>query len=322
MPRREQVGFVVFATWMVCGLFLDGWSHNRHRPETFFTPWHGVLYSGFAGAVVWSVWEARRELGAGQARQPVAGERLTFLGAAIFGLGMGGDFLWHIAFGIERNIDALLSPTHLTLMTGGLLMASAPLRAALATRRANDAPTGLRDMLPVLVSAAMTTAVAAFFLMYLSAFRGDVAISTVSTDGRFGVGELHVIHGIAMVLTTNALFVGAAIVLARAWWLPPGSLTLVFTIVAVLSSGLDGFRHPELVTVTVLGGAVADGLAARGQLRLMAPLASLAMWAAWFGLVAADGVMRWPATLWGGAVFLAVASSVALSALAIPAASA
>ena len=30
------------------GLFLDGWAHTHGRVDaTFFTPWHGVLYSAF-----------------------------------------------------------------------------------------------------------------------------------------------------------------------------------------------------------------------------------------------------------------------------------
>lgn len=30
------------------GLFLDGWAHTHGRvDDTFFTPWHAVLYSGY-----------------------------------------------------------------------------------------------------------------------------------------------------------------------------------------------------------------------------------------------------------------------------------
>lgn len=38
--------------------------------------------------------------------------------------------LWHSRFGIEAGIEALLSPTHLVLALGGMLMVSGPLRAA------------------------------------------------------------------------------------------------------------------------------------------------------------------------------------------------
>ena len=37
-----------------------------------------------------------------------------------------GDMFWHIIFGIEVSIDALLSPTHLLLLIGALLILSGP----------------------------------------------------------------------------------------------------------------------------------------------------------------------------------------------------
>ena len=45
---RFDWAFLVPCTWLMIGISLDGWAHN-HIPalETFFTPWHGVLYSGY-----------------------------------------------------------------------------------------------------------------------------------------------------------------------------------------------------------------------------------------------------------------------------------
>ncbi|MEW6422216.1 MAG: hypothetical protein AB1511_10910, partial [Deinococcota bacterium] len=33
---------------MLFGVHLDAWAHHRFALESFFTPWHGLLYSGFA----------------------------------------------------------------------------------------------------------------------------------------------------------------------------------------------------------------------------------------------------------------------------------
>src|SRR5438105_3365137 len=245
MPRREELAFVVFAAWAVAGLFLDGWSHNHHKPETFVTPWHALLYSGIAAGVAWSVAEGRRYLRAGVPRPAVAGERLTTVGLAVFAAAAVGDFLWHQAFGIERGVEALLSPTHLGLMTGGLLLTTGPLRSALATR-AGGSPS-FRQLLPVLVSTATAAALAGFFLMYLSAFRGQAAGHAAAPSGRAGVPEMRGVLGIASVLVTNVLLVGAALVLVRSWRTPVGSLTLVLTTVALALSGLDGFNRVALV---------------------------------------------------------------------------
>ena len=59
MPRTSWRDDMVTATlcgWVVAGMTLDAWAHqNLDRLETFFTPWHAVLYSGFAALLGWIV---------------------------------------------------------------------------------------------------------------------------------------------------------------------------------------------------------------------------------------------------------------------------
>ena len=43
---------VILSSWMIGGIHLDGWAHHHFDVETFFTPWHGVLYSGFLALAV------------------------------------------------------------------------------------------------------------------------------------------------------------------------------------------------------------------------------------------------------------------------------
>src|SRR5262245_15255747 len=120
------------SAWFLGGIYLDGWAHT-HVPalETFFTPWHAVLYSGFAAvAFALAVTQARNMRHGAPWRQALpAGYGLSLVGAGIFLIGGMLDLLWHLLFGIERSIEALLSPTHLILATGGILMVSGPLRA-------------------------------------------------------------------------------------------------------------------------------------------------------------------------------------------------
>lgn len=56
---------VILAAWAAAGAFLDGWAHSKVvQFETFFTPWHGVFYSGYLALTVWivlSVVRFRRE---------------------------------------------------------------------------------------------------------------------------------------------------------------------------------------------------------------------------------------------------------------------
>lgn len=46
---------------LVGGVFTDGWAHfNRPGLETFFTPWHAVLYSSLGVMTIWLTWVAWR----------------------------------------------------------------------------------------------------------------------------------------------------------------------------------------------------------------------------------------------------------------------
>src|SRR5258708_25128779 len=40
-------GVALSSAWSVTGLSLDGWAHTHELPDTFFTPWHGVIYKVF-----------------------------------------------------------------------------------------------------------------------------------------------------------------------------------------------------------------------------------------------------------------------------------
>jgi hypothetical protein len=142
---------------------LDAWAHHQFEVKTFFTHWHGVLYSGFlalaavlTGTFVlnirkgWVWWQA----------MPVS-YRLSLLGVAVFTAGGVGDMIWHLAFGIEVNIEALLSPTHLMEALGGALIVTGPIRAAWA--RPEE---GWRSLLPALISLALLLSILTFFTSY------------------------------------------------------------------------------------------------------------------------------------------------------------
>jgi hypothetical protein len=64
MAWRRDLVTAGLSTWLLFGIFLDGWAHNtRPTLETFFTPWHAVFYAGFlalAGWILWMVWPERR----------------------------------------------------------------------------------------------------------------------------------------------------------------------------------------------------------------------------------------------------------------------
>src|SRR5437763_502997 len=123
----------ILCTILVRGIYLDGWAHAHGKVDgTFFTPWHAVLYSGFAIAGAFLVLSLLRNRMKGypwlEALPP--GYSISLLGVIIFAVGGVLELIWHVLFGIEMNVDALLSPTHLILTLGVVLMVTVRLRAA------------------------------------------------------------------------------------------------------------------------------------------------------------------------------------------------
>ncbi|HZQ84336.1 MAG TPA: hypothetical protein VFA83_05840 [Acidimicrobiales bacterium] len=324
-PHRSQArGVAFFGTWMITGLFLDGWSHNHQKPETFFTPWHAVLYSGFVAAVVWGAWDSRREERVED--MPVAfGGPLMTVGFVMFAAGAVGDFAWHQVFGIERNLAALLSPTHLLLMTGGLLMVTAPVRAAWST------PSGRRlswrDGWPVIGSLTLAVGVVSFFLMYVSPFRATVTFQPGHvTEGFRYLVEQAQIHTITSVLIMNALFMAAALLALRRWDLPFGAHVVLFGVVAVGMAGLDSFERLPLALTAIVGGLAADVTRTwlapspsnvRG-LRTFAVVVPAAMWLTYFIVFKAAYALPWQIHLWLGTAFFAAVTGLGMSVLVAP----
>ena len=104
----------------VSGLYLDGWAHIRELPETFFTPWHAVIYVSFfalAGVLGQTAWRGRRSGAPWRLALPM-GYGLAGIGAAVFLAAGLADLVWHEVFGIEADLEALYSPPHLLLAAG------------------------------------------------------------------------------------------------------------------------------------------------------------------------------------------------------------
>src|SRR5205814_6321490 len=132
-PREDAVT-ALLGTVMMLGVLSDAWAHNNiiKTLESFFTPWHALLYAGFAATGAWTFLIAfrRRHLAPEWWRDGwPAGYRLGAVGVVIFLLSGGADMVWHTIFGIEANLAAGLSPSHLSLAIGASLLLTSPLRS-------------------------------------------------------------------------------------------------------------------------------------------------------------------------------------------------
>ncbi|QLH04595.1 hypothetical protein C5F49_04160 [Nitrosopumilus oxyclinae] len=121
-PKILTVVLIISLFGSVLEIWGGSWditSHALGAPESFFTPPHAVLYSGVGISLIAAI----TALGMIVKDKEILrksfslGLKLIIIGSVIQVVAGPGDYLWHELFGT----DGLLSPTHLTLITGILI---------------------------------------------------------------------------------------------------------------------------------------------------------------------------------------------------------
>ncbi|HEX7975357.1 MAG TPA: hypothetical protein VF498_13190 [Anaerolineales bacterium] len=308
---RYDWAIALLSLWMIGGVYLDAWAHHKFPIETFFTPWHAVLYSGFLAVAVLLSVTFVRNLARGYAWREAmpAGYSLSLVGAGVFLAGGVGDMLWHMLFGIEVNLEALLSPTHLLLAVGASLIGLGPLRATL------NRPGSRSPGLPALISLTLLLAVLAFFTAY--------AHPLIEATGGEHSGSDRALT-IAGVLLQTGLFMGVVLFALQRWELPFGSLTLIFTLSTVMAVGIH--ENFEMLPVGILSGLAADFLQVQlkpsignpGAVRWFAFSVPVIFYTLYFATRAITGSLDWAVHLWAGSILLAGIAGLLLSYAYVP----
>jgi hypothetical protein len=313
---QPQVLLVVTATWIAIGAYTDGRAHESNPGlETFFTPWHAVLYSGYLASAIllgWGVLASKRRTGSWLAGLP-DGWALSLAGAAVFAAGGVGDMLWHVIFGIEVGIEALLSPTHLLLAIGGALIATGPLRAAWR---------GSSTVLPWTgaASAALLLANISFMTVYSQPFGYVYAAVRPPQEAVSGLAGQ--IIGVTSVLWQTALVVGLLLLLTRRFRVPVGVPSLLLVSHALLLGFMESFTW--LVPAAVVGGLAIELLLSRlssgspRDVRLLGLTAPVAMYAPYFLAVTLAAGLAWSEDLWAGSIVAATLTGLLASYLIAP----
>ena len=317
MSRHEDLVTGLLGTWLIAGLFLDGWAHNtKPQLETFITPWHAVFYSGFLAVAAWIAVSVQRRMGPGISwwEAVPAGYRSAVVGLAVFHIAGAGDAAWHAAFGIEHNEAALLSPTHLGLYVGALLIVTAPLRSQWADADLGREQT-LRTLGPATLSLALAGSLTAFILQNFSPIRENLvsraAGQFVTETNLQALADRSIEHIVASFILTTVFLFGPILLLTRRWDVPRGAVIALVGSQCLLMQGLRGFNDPGLAVLGVLGGGLAELLGAVLRpapdrllhLRVWAALAPAGLWACYLGGIALhDHGLGWKAEIWGGAL--------------------
>ncbi len=314
----------ILGAWLIGGLYLDGWAHI-HVPalETFFTPWHAVLYSGYAaGAAALVVAFVRnRRRGAPRARALPPGYRASLAGAFVFFFGGGADMLWHVVFGIEKGVEGLISPSHLVLALGGGLMVTGPLRAGLR----GPARSSWLARMPMVVSLTVFLSLLTFFTEYVSPH----ASTWVSETPRTGT-QAYLSAGFAGFLVQPAILMGLVLYVLRQRPLPAGALTFVLTVNGAMMTIIHD-KYLDTGPAPLIGAALLAGILSDLMLAWLRPSSErvLATRAVAFAVPAVQYLLymlavmlwarvAWSVHLWTGAVVIAGGVGWLLSYLAFP----
>jgi hypothetical protein len=326
---REDLVTVVLGACFVGGAMSDGWAHTNilDTIEGFFTPWHALLYFGFAATGAWIFFLAYRR----RARHPYwwrdawpSGYRVGAIGTLLFLAGGLADMVWHETLGVEVGLNAAFSPSHMLLDIGALLMLSSPLRSWWA----NGAGGGLRAGTGV-ASVALTAMGATILLTHSNAFTTARPTQPYEAVDGTDLGRLeHVlaVQGVDAYLVTT-LLLAIPLLMVHRRRAAPGAAAAVVGGVALFILVMHEFPGTQVAGAlgALVGAAVADVIlerldAARGtDAPLRLPIAG-AVFAAtvWsgnlLGLHLAEGI-RWPIEMWTGLVVLCAALGALLGGL-------
>lgn len=244
LPAVVWFDWLVLAVcgWLVAGGSLDAWAHAHVLTlDTFFTPWHGVLYTGYAACaiVLGGRWLRTHSL--------PRGYELSLLGCGMFAVAGLFDLLWHTVFGIERNIAAILSPSHLLLAVAMGFIVTGPLRASRAVQ-------GRRAPGIAVFGAALVFSYVGLVTEFAQPYVDRVA---ATPSGLIGLSYGRAVElGLFGVMLQTALLVGLVLKMRQRFELPFGSLTLIVGLNGFLLGAINNLDF--MVLVAVLGGLAGD----------------------------------------------------------------
>lgn len=238
--------------WLIAGLYVDGWSHEHGKPlVTFFTPWHAFFYAGFFAVALFLMYPTLRNFfHYRQLKLFYPAYYLTaVIGLIIFGLGGIGDVIWHGFYGFEKQIDAILSPTHLGLYVGMFLIFIAPFNAI---RQQKQIPYSLKNTFTLILFATIIFSFFSFLTQYANPLISPFAFSTHKTGINY-YGQT--IGLVSLFIHLTFLLTPLLLVISR-YRLPFGSLTFIFTVNAIGMTAIHD--HFDYIISAFLAGVLSD----------------------------------------------------------------
>ena len=322
--RRFDWLAIAAIAWLLGGLYADGWAHQNRLPDSFWTVWHAIFYSGFAAcaAVLGGAIALRRGSTTSWRAAVPRGYTAALAGLAVFAVGGVADAAWHTAFGVEVGNDILLSPSHMLLGLGMFLIVSGPFAAEL---RRDDPGAALAERLPLVLSLVAVFSLLTFFTLYSGPYSNFLGASGNGTTSD------RVFRGLLGMFLFSAFVSGLLLMTLRRTTLPAGSITLILGldgIAMILMGSRDTPLDAQLsfIAVAVVAGIVGDVLLAWLRpsparplaLRAIATALPMVYFVLYFAVVFVRYGFGWTPTFVAGSVILCGVVGLLLSFVAIP----
>ena len=317
---KEDAITALLSIWLMAGLMIDGWAHTtRGGVESFFTPWHALFYSGFLATAGWMIYVVRRPRQGLITGGVPTGYRLGLSGLAVFGVGGVLDLIWHQALGVEANIDALVSPTHMILLLGTMLVVTTPIRSSWHRPTPRESPWAW--VAPAVVATGLSGLLAQFFVFYGSAWQEPA----FRFEWQAGQEDFLVGFSVLGLLVSTTIFMVACLLILVRWSPPFGTFAMILGTIGLGLQGVHGFESPGELVGVVAAGLLLDLMNVRlhpspqspVMLRTWAFVAPIVVWTVHAVYLAVMGELGWPPVLWGAIVLQGLAG-LALAILVVP----
>ncbi|MCC7196807.1 hypothetical protein IT413_01270 [Candidatus Peregrinibacteria bacterium] len=322
--------------WLIFGVFIDGWAHNHiiETIESFFTIWHLVLYTGFfaCAGVIGLRWILNVRKGYEWRKALPVGWGVGMVGVFVFLAAGMGDMIWHIVFGVEANVDALLSPTHLILTLGGVLIISSPMRSYWLRKDGVDL-NKMKNWMPMAVCLGLTFAVLSFMEQFNHPLKQTWAAT--SWYPRAVNQELSDYYGQAMgitgILFQTVVMMGVVLLAAKKRRLPTGTFFVMMTLAGLGMSALED--QYLLVPVSFIAGVAMDilytvfqpfqqkrgsELSEQLRVRMFAFAVPFVFYLCYFLALMANEPLWWSVHFWTGAIVLSGLTGLMMSLVVEP----
>ncbi len=262
--KRFFILYLIFGSIWIIGGYNDMWAH-AHIPEleTFFTPWHAIFYAGWLLLASLFAWTAYANHQNGYAWKFSLPKDYVFAarGLAIFALGGFADMLWHTFFGIEKHFAIMISPPHMLIAVGGMMVTMGFLRGVWVLGKK---PEHVTDGMVALIIA-YTTLSFNYLLDYFNPFVFPYMMTSFAQSTLFHpqIGnvlittELSEILGMGSMIIFTTFLMGVILMSIRYWKPPFGTFTLVLTL-TVSSVILAYTRNYYFILSTLVAGLVID----------------------------------------------------------------